>query len=68
MKFEFNSEKEENDFLDTLFDFLSFSGNSEKAVNYIGQANAAMLCVFITSFAERYEKEIIAFAKEFFKE
>ncbi len=68
MKFKFNSEKDENGFLDTLYDYLSFSGDSEKLKRNIGLANAAMLRVFITSFAERHEKKIIAFAREFFKE
>ncbi|MBO4898456.1 MAG: hypothetical protein J5590_09190 [Clostridia bacterium] len=67
MNFEFNTEADEIYFLDTLFDYLSFSGNTEKLKRRVGPARAACLRDFLVSFAENRENEIIAFAKDYFK-
>ena len=67
MNFELNTETDEINFLDTLFNYLSFSGNTEKLKRNIGLARAAYLRDFILSFAENNEDGIIAFAKDYFK-
>ena len=66
MNFKLDTETDEISFLDTLFDYLSASGDSEKLKRRIGLAKAAFLREFLVSFAENHEDEIIAFAKDYF--